>query len=122
MGGFVGENGSFLRKEDEQGVRFGFKVSPRHCNPFGTCHGGWLATMADLQLIMQAAWEAGLATKDLVTVSLSLDYLGSAKVGDWIESQARVVRRTRSLVFAEGIARTPARSVLRMNGIFQIRS
>lgn len=62
MGGFVGLNGSFCRKDIGGHVLFGFTVEDRHCNPFGLCHGGWLATMADLQLLFEAAEEAGWPT------------------------------------------------------------
>lgn len=121
MQGFVGLNGGFLRREQGGDVSFGFTAQDRHCNPFGLVHGGWLSTMADLQLLMQAAHGSGLPTSKLVTVSLSVNYLGAARAGDWVESRAAIVRQTRTLVFVEGSAFTPARPVISMNGIYQIR-
>ena len=122
LAGFVGANGSLFSREDEGSIRFGFVVEQRHCNPFDTCHGGWLATLADVQLFYQAHKLTGIERKDLVTVSLSLDYLGAAKLGEWVEGEARLVRRTRSLVFMDGLARTDARPVIRANGTFHILS
>ena len=121
MQGFVGLNGGFLRREQGEQVSFGFVAQDRHCNPFGLVHGGWLSTLADLQMLMQAAHGSGLPTAKLVTVSLSVNYLGAARAGDWVESRAVIARQTRTLVFVEGRAFTPARPVIGMNGIYQIR-
>lgn len=121
MKGFVGLNGGFLRHEDGDRLSFGFTAQDRHCNPFGLVHGGWLSTLADLQLLMQAAHGSGLPTAKLVTVSLAVNYVGAARKGDWVESRANIVRQTRTLVFVDGSAFTSERPVITMNGIYQIR-
>jgi acyl-coenzyme A thioesterase PaaI-like protein len=121
MKGFVGLNGGFLRCEAGDEVRFGFLAEERHCNPMGQVHGGWLSTMADLQLLMQAAHALGLPPSSFVTASLTVQYPAAGRLGDWIESSARLVRRTRTLAFVNGTAMSEDRAVIVMNGVYQIR-
>ena len=98
----------------------GFRVEARHCNPSGICHGGWLATFADVQLVRQAVADLG-ADIGMRTVSLTVDYLSGATLGEWVEGGARVVRATRTLAFVEGSAGVGDRPVLRMNAIFSLK-
>jgi uncharacterized protein (TIGR00369 family) len=119
--GFVGFNGPLFRKEQDGHVLSGFVIEPRHCNPAGFCHGGCLATLADVALAREAGHASGLGGGRLVTVSMTLDFLAGAREGEWLEASARIVRQTRTLVFVEGLAKTDARAALRMNAIFSIR-
>lgn len=121
MQGFVGLNGGFLRRVNADEVCFGFVAVERHCNPFGRIHGGWLATLADLQMILQAARSAEMPVARLVTASLQINYLAAAKQGAWVESKARMLRRTRGLIFMEGTAASEGRDILQTSGIYQIR-
>jgi acyl-coenzyme A thioesterase PaaI-like protein len=56
----------------------------------------------------------------LRTVSLTVDFLSSAMLGEWVEGSAELIRATRTLAFAQGTARVGDRIVIRMNGIFSL--
>jgi acyl-coenzyme A thioesterase PaaI-like protein len=56
----------------------------------------------------------------LPTVSLQLDFMAPARMGDWVEGEGQVLRVTRSLVFAQGLARSDDRILLRCSGIYKI--
>jgi acyl-coenzyme A thioesterase PaaI-like protein len=91
------------------------------CNPSGICHGGWLSTFADVQLVRQVFAEIGEDRPAPRTVSLSVDFLSAAMLGEWVDGSAELVRVTKTLAFVQGIARVGDRPLLRMNGIFSLR-
>ncbi len=53
---------------------------------------------------------------------MSCDYLAPAPLGAWVEGRAEVVRITRNLLFAQGLATADGEPCLRANGIFKITS
>lgn len=120
-GGFIEFNGPLWIRHEGDLVQVGMRVAQRHCNPMGNCHGGMLATFADMLLPMsihRKAPEVGM--RFLPTISLQLDYLAPAPLGAWLQGEAQVLRTTRSLVFAQGMASADGVPVLRVSGIFKI--
>ncbi len=118
--GFIGVNGPLFVRHDGETLRLGFHVEERHCNPMGMCHGGWLASFADMQLPFGARAQAGLVMRFLPTISLSIDYLAPAKLGAWVEGRTEVLKRTQRLVFAQMTATADGEICIRANGTFKI--
>lgn len=87
----------YIRKEGED-VSLGLYIEERHTNSRGICHGGFLATMADLALGYACA-TIGKQTS-FVTINLSLDFAGSAVPGDWVESKVEVQKAGSRIAFA----------------------
>ena len=56
----------------------------------------------------------------LVTVGLALDFLGAAKVGQWLEVTPRVLRAGGSLGFVDCLVRADDQPVARGNATFRI--
>ena len=54
-GDFLMHNGPLYGKWTPDKVQLGFVVEQRHTNPLGICHGGMLATFADMMLPMLAS-------------------------------------------------------------------
>jgi uncharacterized protein (TIGR00369 family) len=121
VGGFAGRNGPIYQKLADGKSLAGFLVEEHHCNPSGICHGGWLSTFADVQLVRQVGLQTGLKLGNVRTVSLTTDFLSAAKLGDWVDGSAEMVRETRTLAFVEGRACVAGRLLLRMNAIFSLR-
>ncbi|MBI5256528.1 MAG: PaaI family thioesterase [Burkholderiales bacterium] len=122
MGGdFINHVGPlYIRNEGGQ-VHMGLRVEPRHCNPLGNCHGGMLASFADMLLPMtvhRKSTEVGL--RFLPTISLQLDYLAAAPRGAWLQGEAQVLRVTRNMVFAQGLVEADGVPCLRVSGILKI--
>ncbi|MDE3175679.1 MAG: PaaI family thioesterase [Pseudomonadota bacterium] len=102
-------------------TRFGFRVTPRHINLFGFCHGGALVTFADYQL--GPLRRAGLAQGPFApTLSLSMDFLGPARLGEWIEAEATLLRATSRYLFAQALLTNAKGAVARSNAIYAISS
>jgi uncharacterized protein (TIGR00369 family) len=104
-----------------QGLELGMRVETRHCNSRGFVHGGLLATLADLTL----GYNTGAAgTKDehgrLLTASLNIDFVASAKIGDWLSATAEVVSRGKRLGFANCYIAVGDKRIARASGVFSV--
>ena len=91
--------GPIHQKAGADGLVFGVRAESKHCNVRGHVHGGVLATIADIAMGYSTAFSTQPPT-GLVTVNLSIDYVGKAELGDWIEVQTDIQKIGRSLAFA----------------------
>lgn len=108
--------GPFCCREDEDGrLRFAFEARPQHANTAGQLHGGILMTFADYALCLTAIH--GLPGERCVTVSLNCEFTAPGEVGDFVESTAEVVRRTRSLTFVRGQIAAGDRTLLNCSAV-----
>ena len=119
---FVIANGPFHGKWDGERFVLGLRIEEKHCNVIGVCHGGMIMTMADMLLTVGSNIQAGLS-RFLPTVSMTCDFLASAKSGDWVEGRVDVLRTTRNLVFSSAVLEIPgggpvarASAILRLAG------
>jgi uncharacterized protein (TIGR00369 family) len=118
-GDFVAGLGPLYARWEDGVFSLGLRVQARHCNPIGHCHGGMLATLADMLLPYAAMYQLNVDRRFTPTVSLQLDYLAPAPLGAWIEGRAEVLRSTRRLLFVQGVACINGAAVLRASGIFK---
>ena len=109
----------YVRQEADGYVAIGFHVGPQHCNPRGNCHGGTWATMADVVMGLNVGFITGLSGP---TVSLSIDFLGAAVEGQWVEGRAEVLRWTPNLGFAQCRFSADGEMALRANAVFRRKS
>ena len=121
MGGFLEANGPLYVRHEGDLVRLGFRVEPRHTNPFGICHGGMMATFCDMLLpISIHRKSAQVGMRFLPTINLQIDYLAPAPLGAWVEGEAEVLKVTRSLIFGQGLVTADGEVAVRVSGIFKI--
>jgi uncharacterized protein (TIGR00369 family) len=102
-------------------LTLGMRISPRHLNPQQSCHGGVLASFADMQAY-SAQREGNAIDKVTPTITLSLDYLAPVLLGDWLEGYATLLRATPKLLFSQVIGKVGEKPVFRSSGIFKIGS
>ncbi|MGQ0651046.1 MAG: PaaI family thioesterase, partial [Betaproteobacteria bacterium] len=95
----------------------GVKLEEKHANSRGICHGGMLATLADLSLGYAMLAHAG-GKAEFVTAHLSLDYAGAARAGDWVESQVEIQRMGSRLAFANCYLVAGGKRIVRASAIF----
>ena len=69
--------------------RLGFRATEAHLNREGVVHGGMLATVADQAIGINMAFGSG-QLNDVLTVSLSMEFISGAKVGEWIETRSLI--------------------------------
>jgi uncharacterized protein (TIGR00369 family) len=120
--GFLDANGPLYFRWTDGRLALAFRVELRHCNPGKVCHGGMLATFADMLLPIAARLQSGTEMGFLPTVNLTCDFLAPAPLNAWVEGRADAVTMTRNLLFAQGTATADGAPCLRANGIFKITS
>ena len=121
MGGpFMAHNGPLFAKWSGERVLFGFRVMSQHTNPLNICHGGMLASFADMLMAGAAIYQMQGERRFLPTISLNIDYLGASPLGAWVQGQADVLRTTRNMLFAQGLVTADGTTVLRVSGIFKM--
>lgn len=119
-GAFMAQNGPLYARLTGKRLQLGFRVEPRHTNPLNICHGGMLASFADMLLPCVIIYDPGHERRFLPTISLQVDYLASAAVGAWVQGEGEVLRRTRSMVFAQGLVTADGVPAMRVSGIFKL--
>ena len=68
----------------------GLRVRKHNCKNKNSAHGGFFATLADIAVGKTQCWSEPPPIP-LVTTSLTIDYLGAARLGDWIEAAVKTV-------------------------------
>lgn len=81
-----------------------------------------MATFRVPQLGLSSRLQTGLTGRFTMTISLSIDYAGSPRVGDWVVGRADVIRRTCHMVFLQGLATVRGAVLTRACGVFRIGS
>ncbi len=112
--------GRLVRENDRPRVQIGFRVEDRHTNPMGVCHGGMLATLADMLAAICVPYQTDLPRHFLPTISLQMDFLAPARLGTWVQAQADVLRTTRNLVFTQGLICADDEAALRVSAIYKV--
>ncbi|MFT4518586.1 MAG: hypothetical protein ACI9JM_000967 [Halioglobus sp.] len=102
---------------NDEEASFGLLVEPQHSNTMGICHGGVLMTLADITAATGVNLARGVRAGS-PTVHLSIDYISSARQGQWIEAKVEQVSVKRRFGFCTGGIYNSVGVVARFNGTF----
>ncbi|TXM91159.1 PaaI family thioesterase [Methylobacterium sp. WL103] len=97
---------------------YAFRAADKHANLIGVVHGGMLMSFADRALGETAMRAADGA--NCVTIQMEMQFVDTARLGDWITLAPEVVKRTGSLVFLRCELRHAARLVGVASGVWKI--
>jgi len=119
--GFAGLAGPFYARREGSAVSLGLRIEQRHLNSRGTCHGGLVATLADIALgyACVAASEDG-QSKNFVTIDLSIEYMATTSAGDWLYSEVRVLNADSRTAAAAGHLLVAGNPVARISANFRM--
>jgi uncharacterized protein (TIGR00369 family) len=81
-------------------IVLGFLSDKRHTNSRGFVHGGVITALADNAMGLSCAVNLGGATS-LITVALSIDFVGTARHAQWIEIAPALLKLGKTLCFAQ---------------------
>ncbi len=101
----------------DQGLMLAITVEDKHCNARGFLHGGVLCTLGDIAMGYNAVLKSGKRT-GMVTANLSIDFAGSAKVGDWLSVQVDVQKVGNTLAFANCYFFVDTTRIARASAVF----
>jgi acyl-coenzyme A thioesterase 13 len=114
---FLDAVGPFYFRRDGERLIIGLRILDKHANARGVAHGGLLMTLADIALGYNTAYRED-PPASLVTASLTADFAGSAKLGDWVEAQVDVQKSGRRLAFANAYLTVDGERILRASAVF----
>ena len=100
-------------------LMIGMRVQEKHTNARGTLHGGVLASIADVALGYGLATSTSTPTS-MVTASLSVDFAGSAKAGDWVETSIDIQKVGSRMAFANVYFSVGNERIARASGVFLV--
>jgi acyl-coenzyme A thioesterase 13 len=107
----------FYRKEPDGGFVVGLRVLPKHANARGSAHGGLLLTLIDVALGYRAAFSQDPPAA-LTTASVTADFVGTAKLGDWVEAHVDVQKVGSRLAFANAFLMVNGERLVRASAVF----
>ena len=91
-------SGVVWRRDTGDGrVEVGVLADTRHANEYGWVHGGVMMTMADAALCMNSRWHD--PAEGAITVSSTNNFVKGARIGEFLETRTRVIRRTGQFSF-----------------------
>ena len=115
----------YSRRADDS-TELGLVIAEAHCNGRGFLHGGVIAALSDNAMGLSYVQLAQRNSDDTasafgaVTVGLSVDYLSSARIGQWLQIAPRVLRAGNSLGFVDAVVTCDGSVVARCNATFKL--
>jgi uncharacterized protein (TIGR00369 family) len=105
-------------------VVIGLWAREPHTNSRGLIHGGLIAALADnamgLSCVAVLTAEGRKPEGGLVTVSLATDFVGAAKLGQWVEVDTKYVKTGRTLCFAQAFVTADGEVIARADARFRV--
>lgn len=99
-------------------VILGLRLARPHTNSRGLVHGGLITSLADNAMGLSCGHTIG-GTR-LVTVSLSIDFIGFAKIGQWMQVETDVIKTGSTLCFAQCVVTADGVKISRASATFLI--
>jgi uncharacterized protein (TIGR00369 family) len=105
-------------------VIVGLYVREPHTNSRGMLHGGLIAALADnamgLSCVQVLTGEGRKPAGGLVTVSMATDFIGAAKLGQWVEVDTQYVKAGKTLCFAQSFVTADGEVIARADARFKV--
>jgi acyl-coenzyme A thioesterase 13 len=114
---YIEAMGPFFWKPEERARALGLFAREPHINSRGFVHGGALCGIADLAIGYNLAF-AQDPPPPLVTANLTVDFAGSARLGDWLECRVDIQRAGGRLAFANAYIWRGHDRIVRASAIF----
>jgi len=106
-------------KRTADAVILGVRLAEPHTNSRGLAHGGFLTALADNAMGLSCGAKRDSKTR-LLTASLSIDFVSSARIGQWVAFETDVIKVGRTLCFAQCFVTADGMRCARANGTFSV--
>jgi uncharacterized protein (TIGR00369 family) len=118
--GFMKHNGGFqFRKISELIYEFKTTIEEFHLNSAGMTHGGFIVSLLDSGMGTAAHRVLGSDAK-AATISLDVKFISGSKAGDILIGSAKVLKKTKSLVFMQGEVKCGQKLISTAEGIWKV--
>ncbi len=104
-------------------VQIGLWIRTPHCNSRGFTHGGLITALADNAMglsCVQKSVSAGDEIKGPVTISLSIDFLGTGRLGQWLVVDTDHIKIGKSIAFARALIAADGTTIAQANATFKV--
>ena len=106
-------------KRTDKAVIIGLRLAKPHTNGRGLIHGGLIAALSDNAMGYSCAQATGWTTS-FVTISLAVDFIGTAKIGQWLAIESDVIKTGNTICFAQCMIKADDVTIARANGTFRV--
>jgi uncharacterized protein (TIGR00369 family) len=106
-------------RRSERSVEIGMWLLKAHCNSRGFLHGGVIAALVDNAMGLSCV-ECHPGVKGALTVSLTVDYVATAKLGQWFRIEPRVIKVGGTLGFADALVTADGETIARASATFRM--
>ena len=106
-------------RRTEKAVHMGLRLAKPHTNSRGLIHGGLIAALSDNAMGYSCAQAMGW-NFSLVTIGLAVDFIGTAKVGQWLAIETEVIRAGSTICFAQSLIKADDVVIARANATFRV--
>lgn len=118
--GFMNHNGGLeFRTISQVDYQFKAKIQDIHLNPGGITHGGFIMSLMDSGM-GTAAHRVLDNNARAATISFDVKFISASTTGDLLMGTAKVLRKTRSLVFMQGELRCNKHLIATAEGIWKV--
>src|ERR1700760_2074921 len=106
-------------KQTADALILGLRMATPHTNAPGFVHGGLIAALADKAMGHSCGHKMG-GSHSLVTVGMSIDFISSAQIGQWLTVETEVIRTGATLCFALCFVTSDDAVIARANATFRV--
>ena len=106
-------------RRTERAVIMGLRLAKAHTNARGLIHGGLMAALADNAMGYSCAQATGWRSS-FVTISLAVDFTGSAEIGQWLAVESEVIRTGSTICFAQCLVKADDAVIARASATFRV--
>jgi len=106
-------------KKTDKAVIIGLRLARPHTNARGLIHGGLIAALADAAMGYSCAQATGWTTS-FVTISLSVDFVGAAEIGQWLAVEGEAIKTGSTICFAQSLVKADDVVIARANATFRV--
>jgi uncharacterized protein (TIGR00369 family) len=105
-------------RQTPDAIILGLRLATPHTNSRGFAHGGLIAALTDKAMGHSCAYKMRGAYS-LVTVSMAIDFLSSAQIGQWLTVETDVIKTGSTICFAQCLVKADDVAIARANATFR---
>ena len=106
-------------KKTPEAIILGLRLATPHTNARGFVHGGLIAALTDKAMGHSCGHQMRGAVS-LVTVSMAIDFISSAQIGQWLTVETDVIKTGSTICFAQCLVKADGVAIARANASFRV--
>jgi uncharacterized protein (TIGR00369 family) len=111
--------GPMYFRKSERGHVIGMYVREEHRNLGQMMHGGAVCMLADTAITWASKYSRQPAVR-VLTTGLTVNFMGNAQPGDWVEAHVDVLRSGKRVIFSNCQIWANAKCIAQASGQFQV--